>query len=51
MSALLNVICAAEASGELDEPTSSTSTIQFWVLPLNQKREKEDLFENFYGSI
>ncbi|KAL4149765.1 hypothetical protein QTP88_003633 [Uroleucon formosanum] len=51
MSALLNVICAVEASGELDEPTSLTTTRQFWVHPLNQKRKKEDLFENFYCSI
>ncbi|XP_060872557.1 uncharacterized protein LOC132946531 [Metopolophium dirhodum] len=48
MSALLNIICAAEASGELDEPTSPR---QFWVHPLNQKREKDYLFENFYTSI
>jgi len=51
MSALLNIICAAEESGELDEPTLPTTPRQFWVHPLNQKREKEDLFENFYSSI
>lgn len=51
MSALLNIICAAEATGELDEPISTTKSRQFWVHPLNQKREEEDLFENFYNSI
>jgi len=51
MSALLNIICAAEASGEFGESTSLTTSRPFWVYPLNQKREKEDLFENFNSLI
>jgi len=48
-STLLKVLCAAEAVGDLDEPT--TSGRQFWVHPLNSQREKNDEFSYFYESI
>ncbi len=49
----LSIICAAEAAGELDDSTShaAKTTRKYWVHPLNQKRDEEDLFENFYSSI
>lgn len=53
MSDILSIICAAEAAGELDGSTPQTPTTsrKYWVHPLNQKRDEEDLFGNFYNSI
>ena len=48
---ILKIICAAEATGELDEPTSSKINRKYWVHPLNSKRDEENSFLDFYDSI
>lgn len=45
----LKVLCAAEAAGELDEPTPPKR--RYWVHPLNSDREKNKNFSEFYGNI
>jgi len=50
---MLSIICAAEAVSELDGSTSyiSKTTKKYWIHILNQQRDVEDLFGNFYGLI
>jgi hypothetical protein len=49
---LLNIICAAEATGELDEPTISTLKVKkYWDHPVHSKIEYENYFSIFYENI
>lgn len=49
---LLNIICAAEAAGELDEPTIPTLNVRkYWVHPVHSKIEGENNFFIFYENI
>jgi len=45
----LKVVCATEASGELDEPTPLKR--RYWVHPLKCDREKNNNFSKFYENI
>lgn len=47
--AFLEVLCVAEAAGELDEPTPSKR--RYWVHPLNSDREKNKKISEFYENI
>jgi len=49
---LLNIICAAEAADELDEPTIPTPKVRkYWVHPVHSKIEGENHFAIFYENI
>jgi len=45
---LLNIICAAEAAGELNEPAIPTPKVRkYWVHPVHSKIEGENYFSIF----
>jgi len=49
---LLNIICAAEAAGELDEPTISNPKVRkYWVHPAHSNMDGENHFYIFYENI
>jgi len=50
MSSLAEILCLAEAAGELDEPMSSKRR-RYWVHPLNSNRESDMRFTTFFNDI
>lgn len=49
---LLQILCAAETAGELDEPTSPNLNVRrYWVHPIHSEREKNNHFSEFYTNI
>jgi len=49
MSSLLEIICAAEATGELEEPVQKHR--RYWVHPLHSSKEYDMKFQSFYGNL
>jgi hypothetical protein len=49
MSSLLEIICAAEATGELDEPAQKHR--RYWVHPLHSSKEYDMKFQLFYDNL
>lgn len=54
MSSLLEIICLAEAAGELEEPAVHThrqKQRRYWVHPMNNNREHDMRFQLFYANL
>lgn len=49
MSSLLEIICLAEAAGELEEPVHKHR--RYWVHPINSSREHDMRFQIFYNNL
>lgn len=49
MSSLLEIICAAEATGELQEPAQKHR--RYWVHPLHSSKEYNMKFQIFYDNL
>lgn len=50
MSSLAEILCLAEAAGELDEPFPSKRR-RYWVHPLNSSRESDMRFTTFFNEF
>jgi len=49
MSSLLEIICAAESAGELEEPVRKHR--RYWVHPLHSSKEYDMKFQIFYDNL
>ncbi|KAL5238629.1 hypothetical protein ACI65C_006039 [Semiaphis heraclei] len=49
MSSLLEIICMAEAAGELEEPAQKHR--RYWVHPIHSSREHDIQFQMFYNNL
>ena len=49
MSSLLEIICMAEAAGELEEPAHKHR--RYWVHPIHSSREHDMRFQVFYDNL
>jgi len=49
MSSFLEIICAAEAAGELEEPVRKHR--RYWVHPLHSSKEYDMKFQIFYDNL